>query len=234
MPGTVQFTIGAQATCSDGPCGELRRVIVDPVAESVTHLVIEPAHRRDPGRLVPLGLVDAATGELRLSCTTAEFEQLDVAEESQLIASDNGYQGYGAGEVGYLPRYGLGGLSAPGLGLGVGVGTSGLGLAGADVPYTITYDTVPAGEVEIRRGDSVQATDGDIGKVQGLVIDPATGHVTHVLLQEGHLWGRKDVAIPVSAVASTSDGIRLSISKQGVQDLPPVDIRHPDRPIGSP
>jgi PRC-barrel domain protein len=72
------------------------------------------------------------------------------------------------------------------------------------------------------------ATDGDIGLVQGLVIDPGSRHVTHVLLQEGHLWGRKEVAIPISAVASTSDGIQLKVTKQEVQDLPPVDIDHPD------
>jgi hypothetical protein len=50
--------------------------------------------------------------------------------------------------------------------------------------------------------------------------------VTHVLLQEGHLWGRKEVAIPISAVTEVEDGIRLSITKQQVEDLPPVDIDH--------
>jgi hypothetical protein len=50
-----------------------------------------------------------------------------------------------------------------------------------------------------------------------------------VLLQEGHLWGRKEVAIPIGAVAGTSDGIKLTITKQEVQDLPAVDIDHPDR-----
>jgi hypothetical protein len=48
-----------------------------------------------------------------------------------------------------------------------------------------------------------------------------------VLLQEGHLWGRKEVAIPISAVASNSGGIQLNIAKQEVQDLPSVDIDHP-------
>jgi sporulation protein YlmC with PRC-barrel domain len=74
----------------------------------------------------------------------------------------------------------------------------------------------------------VHATDGDIGRVEGLVIDPRNHHVTHVLLQEGHLWGRKEVAIPISAVATVDDGIRLNIPKGDVQDLPPVDV---DRPI---
>jgi sporulation protein YlmC with PRC-barrel domain len=85
------------------------------------------------------------------------------------------------------------------------------------------------GEVAVRRGASVYATDGPIGEVQGLVINPANRHVTHVLLKEGHLWGRKEVAIPISAVTGVEDGIRLSVTKRQVEDLPPVDIDHPGR-----
>jgi sporulation protein YlmC with PRC-barrel domain len=223
MAETVQFTIGAKASCGDGTCGEVTRVIVDPVAEAVTHLVVEPEHRRGLGRLVPLRLVDATAGEIRLSCTQAEFEKLDPAEETRFLPGTSGYAGYGPGQVGYWPYYGLGG----GVGLvgGIGGGLSGIG--GGIIAQTVTSDTIPQGEVDVRRGDPVEATDGDIGRVQGLVIDRGSRHVTHVLLQEGHLWGRKQVAIPISAVASTGDGIRLRISKQDVQDLPPVDVDHP-------
>jgi len=95
------------------------------------------------------------------------------------------------------------------------------------------HDSVPAGEVAIRRGEQVHATDGEIGRVQGLVIDRGSCHVTHVLLQEGHLWGRKDVAVPIGSVASTVGGIRLTIAKHEVQDLPPIDVDHPDRRTAS-
>jgi sporulation protein YlmC with PRC-barrel domain len=220
---TSQFTIGTEASCSDGAVGKVSRLIVDPVAEKVTHLVVEPEHRRGPSRLVPLDLVDGAAGEIRLHCTMAEFEKLGPAEESQFIPATNGL-----GEVGYWPYYGLvGGMGVGGLGLG-----STMGVGGGIPAQTVTRDTVPPGEVDVRRGEHVHATDGDIGRVQGLVIDPGSGHVTHVLLQEGHLWGRKEVAIPISAVASTDDGIRLTIAKQEVQDLPPVDIDHPDWSTG--
>jgi sporulation protein YlmC with PRC-barrel domain len=103
----------------------------------------------------------------------------------------------------------------------------GLGMGLGGVPQPVTYDNVPLDEVEVRRGEHVHAADGDIGRVQGLVIDPRDHHVTHVLLQEGHLWGRKEVAIPISAVTGVDDGIRLSITKQQVQDLPPVSVDHP-------
>ena len=223
MGDTTQFTIGTQVSCSDGPIGKISRVIVDPVAEALTHLAVEPEHRPDLGRLVPLDLVEAGgpSGEIRLRCTKAEFENLDPAEDTQIIPASDAYGGYGAGQVGYMPYYGLagGGMAVPGVGGGYG----------AIEPQVVATDSVPLGEVEIRRGECVQATDGDIGRVQGLVIDPGSRHVTHVLLQEGHLWGKKEVAIPISAVAGTRDGIQLTITKKQVGDLPPVDSSHPEK-----
>jgi sporulation protein YlmC with PRC-barrel domain len=220
MGDTTQFTIGTEVSGSDGPIGKLSRVIVDPVAEALTHLAVEPEHRPDLGRLVPLDLVDTSGGQIRLRCTRAEFDNLDPAEDTQIIPASDVYEGYGAGQIGYMPYYGLegGGLAVPGV-----------GGAGAIAPQVVATDSVPLGEVEVRRGDSVQATDGDIGRVQGLVIDPGSRHVTHFLLQEGHLWGKKEVAIPIGSVASTRDGIQLKISKQEVQDLPPVDVSHPEK-----
>src|ERR1700689_2947572 len=75
---TTPFTIGAEVSCSDGACGVVCRVVVDPVARAVTHLVVEPKHRLDLAKLVPVDLVDASGGEVRLSCPPAEFEQLDT------------------------------------------------------------------------------------------------------------------------------------------------------------
>ena len=212
MAGTEQFIIGEDASCSDGTRCRVTRVIVDPVAGSITHLVIEPGHRKSLSRIVPLSLVDAASGQVQLRCTREELERLDPAEEVKFLPGSGPYGGYAAGQVGYWPYYNLG-LGGP--------------MSGGDIAATMTEDTVPPGEVDVQRGDPVEATDGDIGKVQGLVIDPGSRHVTHVLLQEGHLWGRKQVAIPMQAVASTDAGIRLNISKKQVEDLPPVDARHP-------
>lgn len=94
-------------------------------------------------------------------------------------------------------------------------------------PDAVTVDRVPLGEVEVRRGDRVHATDGPVGKVQGLVIDPTDHHVTHVLLEEGHVWGKKDVAIPIGAVTSIADGIAVGLTKDQLRGLPAVEIdRH--------
>ena len=210
----TDFTIGSEARCSDGDCGTVSRVIVDPVAKTVTHLVVTP--RFGYGRLVPLELVEPGTDEVRLRCTEAQFDALDAAEETRFLEGAEGHAGYGAEEALYWPYYSIG------MG-GMAIGDTGLAPL-ADLPQTMTLDTVPAGEVGIRRGEPVEATDGPIGKVQGLVVDPGSHRVTHVLLQEGHLWGRKEVAIPIGSVTSIDDGIRLGMSKQEVQDLPPVEL----------
>jgi len=212
MAETTEFTIGADASCTDGPCGKVLKVVVDPVAERVTHLVVEPTHREGLGRLVPLDLVavgadadgDGGSGHVSLHLSLEEFGKLEAAEEMHFLPGAGLYEGYAASQVFALPYYGLG-----------------LG----NITPPIVTDTLPTGEVGIRRGQQVQATDGGIGRVQGLVIDRATHHVTHVLLQEGHLWGRKDVAIPISAVTGIEGGdINLTLTKQEVEDLSAVDV----------
>lgn len=218
MSEPVRFTIGSEVRCADGAAGELRRVVVDPVARAVTHLAVEPKHQRGTGRLVPVELVEAGVaGEdgIRLSCTRGEFEALEAADETRLLPMPSGMLGYGGMDMLALPYYGLG---MPGLATG---GTVGYGT------YPTVTDRVPVGEVEVRRGEPVHATDGAIGRVQGLVIDPSDHSVTHVLLDEGHLWGKKRVAIPISAVADVADGVHLTLSKDDVRDLPQIDLADP-------
>ena len=210
------FTIGAEASCTDGDCGEVRRVIVNPVAREVTHLVVEPKGRLGLARLVPLDLVETSGGQVRIRCTLAKFAELEPAEETEFIPGSQGYAAYGPEQVLVWPYYGLGGAATV---------TDAAALQGTS--QTVTYDTIPLGEVEVRRGDAVQATDGSIGRVHGLVVDPRTRHVTHVLLAEGHLWGKKEVAIPIRSVTRVDDGIQLNITKKQVEDLPAVDIDHP-------
>jgi len=213
----AEFTIGARASCSDGSCGEVRRLIIDPATTRVTHLVIQPGHRREAGRLVPVHLVDTSAGEIRLRCTLAQFDQLDHAEEVDLIegtmpGNDDFVGGgleEGTSDTTYFPVGGAAQL--------IGVGPM------PEHPRTIIEDVVPVGETEVKPGDRVLAVDGEIGRVQGFIVNPGDGRVTHVLLQEGHLWGRKEVAIPISAVTDASSEIRLNLTKEQVRDLPPAN-----------
>jgi sporulation protein YlmC with PRC-barrel domain len=212
----AEFLLGAKASCSDGHCGEVRRTILDPAALTVTHLVIQPGHKGELGRLVPVELADVTAGEIRLRCTLAEFGRLDPAEETDLEEGADYGGGYGsaASVQGYGNVGGMGvGGSASGMGIGMGTGHR--------TPLVVSH-AVPLGEAEVSRHEHVHALDGEIGQVEGFAVDPADHRVTHVLLREGHMWGRKEVAIPVSAVTAVDEGIRLNITKKQVGDLPPL------------
>ena len=202
--GAEQLMIGAEAICTDGSCGEVRRVVIDPAALEVSHLVVEPKHRQGLGRLVPLDLVDVSTGEVRVDCTRAQLDAMDHAEETELLPASGGHADYPAGRA--LPQ--------PYDGLSNVIG---------DVPEAVTYDTVPPGEVEVTPGEWVHATDGPIGSVKGVMIDPRSRRVTHLLLREGHVWGHKRVAIPADAVIAIDNGIQLNLSKRDVEDLRPAE-----------
>ena len=107
--------------------------------------------------------------------------------------------------------------------MGVGASVAGMGIAmstGHRRPVVVN-DVVPLGETDLQGGEHVHALDGEIGLVEGFLVDPGA-HLTHVLLQEGHLWGHKEVAIPISAVTGVNSGIRLSITKKQVEGLPQV------------
>jgi sporulation protein YlmC with PRC-barrel domain len=214
-----EYVIGDKVECADRACGRLTRVVIDPVTRTLTHLIVAPLMGTRSARLVPVELAAATASGVRLRCTGAEFDALEQAEETQFLPGAAQGWGYGQHQMLSWPYYGLSGSGHPNYGMGAGF----LGTAPA-AASTTSVDRVPAGEIEIRRGDTAHATDGDIGRVHGFVVDPADHHITHVLLSEGHLWGHKNVAIPMSAVASVKDGVQLNLTKDQVRDLPDVNL----------
>jgi PRC-barrel domain len=199
------FRIGAHVEATDGRCGDLTRVIFDPIADLLTHLVVQPGHHEELARLVPVDLAERVEDDLiRLNCTKKQFEQLDAAEDIQFLPADATATGYGPNAAAW-PYYGIG---------------TPLG----HHPEPMFIDRVPLGEVEIRRGDPVHAKDGLVGAIQGLVIDPADHHVTHVILQEGHVWGHKQVAIPIGAASRVGGEVRVALTKDEIETLPPVSL----------
>jgi sporulation protein YlmC with PRC-barrel domain len=200
MGESTQLILGAEAFCSDGACGEITRVVLDLVTRVVSHVVVEPKHRQGLGRAIPLSLIDFSAHGVLLNCTSAEFDALDHAEETVLLPGTGGRAAYVAGRALPQPYCGL------------------LDVIGK-VPQPVTYDTIPPGEVEVRRDEEIEATDGEIGTVRGLVIDQKSGQVTHVLLRQHHLWGHREVPVPLEDVAAIATRIRLNVAKHAVQEM---------------
>jgi hypothetical protein len=178
--------------------------VIDPVRRSATHLVIEPRHRTGLGRLVPIERMDSADADIQLRCSLASFEKLELAEHLWTPGRNDGPDGDALLEA---PFY------DPGSGYV-------LDDFGGNVDQPFFEDTVPEGDVEVSPHDQVHATDGHLGSVRGVLVEPAAHLVTHVLVRGGHLWRRRDVAVPMSVVDSVGLGVTLSISKEEAARLP--------------
>jgi hypothetical protein len=200
----VTLAIGAAAACTDGFRGELKGLVVEPRARAVTHLVIEPEHAQGLARLVPLDHADAAAEPIRLGYTEAEFKDLGPAEET--LAE-------------FVPGYG-----APVQLLPAGEGWRPADdpvAAGETIPQIREMETIPLipeTEVEESRGDQVSATDGHLGQLLGLRVNPENGEVLSVLVKR-HPWGHAELAIPIGQVSDFKAGVQLSITKQEAKDL---------------
>jgi hypothetical protein len=195
----MQYEIGMGVRCSDGEAGEILALVTNPLHRRLAHVAVGDEHEPTEARLVPVELVESVSGGVvQLTVTREELAGLPEFHD-----------------VEFVPYLGAGDPSA----------TLAWPYYGTPSEIPAVVDRVPAGEVEIRRGDHVQASDGGIGHVEGLVAD-ADGLITHVLLQEGHLWTKREVAIPVGSVEKIdADGIHLRLSKHEVGELPEIGAR---------
>ena len=221
----MRLELGNRVRCTDGAYGELADIVIDPLEKRVTHLVIQPQQDDRQKGLVPIQLAkgrDDKQREIELECTLDEAQGFESVHETAYLrlgerpAEDPDWD-IGVEAVLALPYY-------------AGQGYAGLesGYSTLDSPVTMYYDRVPKGEVELRRASAVISADGhSLGEVDGFVVD-ADEHITHFVLERGHLWGRKEVTIPIGAVARVeSDVVHVTLSKDEVGALPAVRVgRH--------
>ena len=217
----MRLEIGNRVHCTDGVYGELADIVIDPLEKRVTHLVVQPEQGEGGARLVPIRLAksgDDAQREIELACTLDEARGFESVHEGAYLrlgespADDPDWE-VGVEDVLALPYYDLE-----------------LGPYPDELPsgVTMSYDRVPKGEVEVRRASAVISADGhSLGEVDGFVVD-TDEHITHFVLERGHLWGRKEVTIPIGAVARVeSDAVHVALSKDEVGALPAVRVgRH--------
>ena len=70
------------------------------------------------------------------------------------------------------------------------------------------------------KGTPIFCTDGPLGEVHDVLIDPETERPTHIILREGVLV-IKEVNIPVDYVQEVeSDRVLLKVNKERVERLP--------------
>lgn len=198
----MDIPIDVEVFCTDGLCGRSTGVVVIPNTEEVTHLVVKEKDAPHQEILVPVTAVTATTPDsIDLSYTREKVAKLQPLFETEYVKVD-------------IPRY-AGGMYS---------------MAGEIYPESevlpIKHKLTPAGELALRRGARVEATDGQVGHVDEFIVDPESDRITHLVLQEGHLWGKKDVSIPASEIKRINENtVYLNITKRQIEALPSVRVR---------
>lgn len=202
----TDIPIDAKVECTDGALGKTTNIIINPVTRKVTHIAIKDKHL--PGsetRLVPFSKVSDVTHErITLSCGKDEVVGMPPFIQGHLIQESMTGKAYSSDA--YTSQYVFNNT-------------------GYDLVQT---ENLPPGELAICSGMQIAATDGKVGKLDELVLDAESGDITHLLMRKGHLWGKREVAVPASAVDYVeSETIHLNVDKAAVEAMPTVSVRRP-------
>jgi hypothetical protein len=197
----------AKVECVDGHAGSVATVVIDPVRKVLTHIVVNT--RKDADHLVLLEHVDSTENDtVHLSCTVAELEAMPAFTETHYIKTEHyDYNMYPSGA--YQSPY-----------------ATGLPPSVEEEYVPINEEQIPLGELAIHRGAKIAAKDGNVGELEEFIVDPDSGAVSHFVLRKGHLWGKRDISIPVSAIDQfDGDSIHLGLSKHDVSQLPNIEVK---------
>jgi hypothetical protein len=205
--GNVKIPLRADVHCTDteSPVGYSQYVVMNPVTEQLTHVVVRDRQRLDVERLVPLGLVEeTAQKRIWLSCTKGEFRGLRPFIGKEFLRTKGSFADYDPDGVMVLP------YAAP---------------KNGPVSGEREHRSIPPNELAVRRGSRVEAVSGPVGTVDEFVVDPADGGITHLVLRKGHPWGERDVAVPVSDIERVKENVvYLRLNKLRIGLLPTVPV----------
>jgi sporulation protein YlmC with PRC-barrel domain len=202
---TMDIPLNATVHCADGVCGRSTYVIVNPVNEQVTHVVVREERFPHAEYLVPLDLVIESTPDtIRLRCTKKDLVLQEPFTEIEYIEGDLPGFHYERGDFMLWPY----------------------NVPEEDEIIPVEIERVPPGELAVRRGTHVKAADGRVGQVDEFLVDPVSEHITHLILRKGHLWGQKDVTIPISEIARVEeDAVYLKLTREQIEALPTIPVR---------
>lgn len=210
----MNIPMNVDVYCSDGLGGSSGQIIVNPTSNQVTHLVVRGKVAPHTEYMVPISqMMDSTPDMIKLSCTMAGLATMEHFIRIDTIENDAKSMGYST------ERYGLTG--------NLSMGYNAFPYAsGEHFTVRIKTEAIPSGEILLTRGAHVHAKDGrQIGRLDGFLADPFTGQITHLVLREGHLWGQKDVTIPVAQIDHMKEeGIYLKLDKATLSSLPTTPI----------
>lgn len=200
----MDIPIKADVICNDEDCGHVSCLIVNPQNEDLTYVVVEENQHPYDEFIVPVEKIKNATSNsIQLSCSKEELTHMDNFIEHRFVPIERVYGIYPVRRQVYVPY-------------------SSYSKKFADIPY----ERIPKGEITFHRGSMIEAIDGPLGKLDEFQIDSSGEHISHLIIKEGHLWSKKEIAIPVSEIDHIEkDTVYIKLNKDQVANLPSLPVQ---------
>jgi hypothetical protein len=197
----MDVPLNAKVSCSDGPCGQSTYLVLKPTNEEITHVVVGDDSFPGTEYLVPIDRIIESTPEsIRLNCSHEELSKMPIFNQMEFIPSNSKDM--------HAISYMFWPFMTP-----------------ESDGITLENEHIPANELAIRRGSNVEATDGRVGRVDEFLVNPENDTITHIVLREGHLWGQKNITIPLSQIDHIEENtVWLKLDKQNIEALPAIPI----------
>ena len=150
--------------CTNGVCGRSVYVLIDPVIDQVADLVVRE-NSSHIEYIVPVDVVSKTIADtIQLRCSKEELEKMDPFIKTTFVEEKIPDRDFGYGGGGY------------------GIGFSYIKpyvTPDKTVQVPTEHQEIPPGELDVRRGTRVKATDGNVDHVDEFVVNPENCHITH-------------------------------------------------------
>lgn len=188
----------APVYCFDQPGGRTTCILINLQTRRVTHLVVKEASAPDVERLVPIEMVAKTSADyIRLRCSRDELKRMDPFVETVYWAET-------------VPDY---------------TNATGVGWMLPYVPLRRVWietksQQVPCGELALQQGARVDASDGPVGIVAGLKVEPSSKRVRQLIIEPSLPWDHRKIAVPVTQIGQAKENVVfLKLDKRSLDTL---------------
>lgn len=201
----IELPLDAKINCTDGHAGRSVAFTYNPESYIVSHLIVEDNNGNQ--RLVAINLVENSShNEISLNCSEDALHHLPLFKVREYVERAEQQSGDWAEEEGEWED---------------GLDVSSFERTDEAMGMAVIVEKVPEGEMTLHRSTDIEATDGHVGQVEIVIVKREGSQITHFVLKKGHLWGKKEIMVPLTAVSSVDyETIYLNIDQNAVKNLP--------------
>ncbi|MEI2611025.1 MAG: hypothetical protein V9G20_20530 [Candidatus Promineifilaceae bacterium] len=172
-----ELNMGATVHCTDGQCGHLTKLVLEPDTYIVTHIVVEEGLLFKRARAFPISVVKrTAVQDIYLSISAEQMSNFPEYHEDIVERPDPVRGGETLLDAGpYMT------------------------VSSTPIIRQKVRQGIPADSTVIERGTVVQNPQGADGKLDSVVIEPESGQITQLVMHQGIIFTEQKL-IPVANV----------------------------------